>query len=33
LLEEARHEWVVGDADYGNELGHGLPPVRRTVGV
>jgi hypothetical protein len=26
LLEKARHEWIVGDADYGNELGHGLPP-------
>jgi hypothetical protein len=31
LLEEARHEWIVGDADDRNDLGHGLPPVSRLM--
>jgi hypothetical protein len=26
LLEKARHEWVVGDADNCDEFSHGLPP-------
>ena len=27
LLEEPRHEGVVGDANDRDDLGHGLPPV------